>query len=355
MLDGWSHQLEGAFFGLVAAYPIICAIIIASVLLVPLSLRYLRVRPLPGIPYPPGMHWLFGHLFVVEANLARMHDWHLGVMRLLKSKVYQICVPGMGPTVVLNTPENLEYFFKTNFDAFEKADIFRENLEEVLGQGIFVVDGTSWREKRKTASHMFSEKVLRDDMHRVFASHARSVLQVIRERSLATANFIDIQAIFFQFTMDSICEIAFGQDIDTLHSDSTFGKAFDSAQAITTLRFLRPPLIWKLERFLNIGGERQLKKDVQLLRKFCEKIITDRQKIKQDDLRKFPDLLSRFISDARERNSELSSSYLRDVVLNFMIAGRDTTACLLTWAYVNFVFSCGLLEQVARGLGGQNL
>ena len=49
-----------------------------------------------------------------------------------------------------------------------------------------------------------------------------------------------------------------------------------------------------------------------------------------------PDLLSMFIS-ANDANGEPllpSDQYLRDVMLNFLIAGRDTTAVALTWLFL---------------------
>jgi len=302
-----------------------------SVLLLAFLLYSLRARVLPGIPHIPTT-WFCGHLFDIRTNVDRLHDWHLSMFRQLKASVFQVCVPGTSPVVFLHSPENIEYFMKTNFENFVKAGVFRTNMGDVLGDGIFVADGESWREKRKVASHMFSERVMRDDMHRIFAAHARKVIKIIRERSVAKDAHIDLQTIFFQFTMDSICEIAFGEDLDTLNSDNAFGTAFDNAQAISYRRFSTPPFIWKLEKALRIGLEAQLAKHIQTMQTFCKKVIDDRQKVHEDDLRMYPDLLSRFISEARQRQEELTESYLRYVILNFMLAGRYTPACLLTWA-----------------------
>jgi len=47
-------------------------------------------------------------------------------------------------------------------------------------------------------------------------------------------------------------------------------------------------------------------------------------------------LMSRFVSQAKKHNETMDRAKLRDVILNFMIAGRDTTGCLLTWALVEF-------------------
>merc|ERR1719387_2850524 len=38
-----------------------------------------------------------------------------------------------------------------------------------------------------------------------------------------------------------------------------------------------------------------------------------------------------FVEDARKNGGELSEDFLRDLVLNFLIAGRDTTAQALSW------------------------
>lgn len=44
------------------------------------------------------------------------------------------------------------------------------------------------------------------------------------------------------------------------------------------------------------------------------------------------DILSRFIELSKDPDNNMTDKSLRDVVLNFVIAGRDTTATTLTWA-----------------------
>lgn len=44
------------------------------------------------------------------------------------------------------------------------------------------------------------------------------------------------------------------------------------------------------------------------------------------------DILSRFIELGEDPESNLNDKSLRDIVLNFVIAGRDTTATTLSWA-----------------------
>lgn len=52
----------------------------------------------------------------------------------------------------------------------------------------------------------------------------------------------------------------------------------------------------------------------------------------------FQDLLSRFMNANNNKGDPLSNDELRDIVLNFVIAGRDTTAQALSWAF--YMLAC---------------
>jgi len=45
----------------------------------------------------------------------------------------------------------------------------------------------------------------------------------------------------------------------------------------------------------------------------------------------FDDVLSLYMKYAQKALTDYSDQFLRDVVINFIIAGRDTTACAMTW------------------------
>ena len=69
------------------------------------------------------------------------------------------------------------------------------------------------------------------------------------------------------------------------------------------------------------------------------------------------DLLSLFLNDAAKRGEELSDDFLRDVILNFLIAGRDTTACALTYMFKALSEHPGVesevCDEVYRVLGAE--
>lgn len=80
---------------------------------------------------------------------------------------------------------------------------------------------------------------------------------------------------------------------------------------------------------LRIGSERRLTRCLEVVDAFVWQIVAERR----SNLERYEDsgdLLSLFLSDAQQKGEELSDRYLRDVILNFMLAGRDTTASALT-------------------------
>ncbi len=45
-----------------------------------------------------------------------------------------------------------------------KGELFRDKLTELLGEGIFNVDGAKWYSQRKIASHIFKQDELQGYM-----------------------------------------------------------------------------------------------------------------------------------------------------------------------------------------------
>lgn len=68
---------------------------------------------------------------------------------------------------------------------------------------------------------------------------------------------------------------------------------------------------------------------------FAEDVIRQRRKEIADGIDGHKDLLSRFMNTVNENGDKLNDIELRDTVLNFIIAGRDTTAQALSWLFYN--------------------
>ncbi|KAJ3706682.1 hypothetical protein LUZ61_010387 [Rhynchospora tenuis] len=248
-------------------------------------------------------------------------------------------------------PANVEYILKLNFSNYGKGDFNYDILRDLLGDGIFVVDGDKWRQQRKIAIFEFSTKVLRDYSSRVFKDSASELSGIISK--LASCNqMLDIKDLFMKYALDSIFKVGFGIELGVLsglEEGKRFSDAFDEASCHIMCRYF--DIFWKVKRFLNIGSESKLKKNVQLLDDFVHAVISRKTKQLaeqgQDCLEK-EDILSRFLVEKEKPSNGIDDKYLRDIILNFMSAGRDTTAGTLSWFFYMMCRHPHMQDKIAR-------
>lgn len=79
-------------------------------------------------------------------------------------------------------------------------------LNDLLGDGIFVVDGEKWREQRKVSSLEFSARALRDVSSRVFRENAVKLAGVVYE-AVVSDQPMDIQVKIYIFSFNFISRI----------------------------------------------------------------------------------------------------------------------------------------------------
>ncbi|PRQ57681.1 putative abieta-7,13-dien-18-ol hydroxylase [Rosa chinensis] len=153
-------------------------------------------------------------------------------------------------------------------------------------------------------------------------------------------------------TLDSMFKVGFGIELNCLEGSSKDGiefmKAFDESTALTYWRYVDP--FWQLKRFLNIGCEAALKKYVKVIHDFVHQHIRRKREllaVKKDGNDK-EDILSRFLLESEKNPEEMNDKYLRDIILNFMIAGKDTSANTLSWFFYMLCKHPLMQEKVAQ-------
>ncbi|XP_071706679.1 cytochrome P450 704B1 [Rutidosis leptorrhynchoides] len=270
-------------------------------------------------------------------NYDHMHDWL--VNHLSKSRTVVVPMPFTTYTYIAD-PANVEHVLKTNFANYPKGDVYHSYMEVLLGDGIFNSDGENWRKQRKTSSFEFASKNLRDFSTVVFREYSLKLSCILTQAAFKRQQ-LDIQELLMRMTLDSICKVGFGVEIGTLAPnlpDNQFAKAFDAANIIVTLRFIDP--LWKIKKFIRVGSEAVLDQSIKIIDDFTYSVIATRKKEIQQEAQQIPttskvikhDILSRFIELGKDPENNINDKSLRDVVLNFVIAGRDTTATTLSWA-----------------------
>lgn len=290
----------------------------------------------PGRRVPGPKSWpIIGCTIEIARNWDRLHDW---LVEMFSSDVRSVQVTFAFPLAVgvyTVDPANVEHVLKTNFANYPKGDSNCTVMRELFGLGIFSTDGSLWKEQRKVASYEFSSATLRNFSTVVFRDYACKLASRIAQFASTTEPF-DLQDLMMRMTLDSISQIGFGVKLDSLSNSVSFAKCFDEANCISYYRFCDP--LWQLKRLLNVGRERRLKECVKVLDDFSFDVIERRRKELAACKESRSDLLSRFIDLCNREGGEVAKSAftdkaLRDMILNFVIAGRDTTAVTLCWFF----------------------
>jgi fatty acid omega-hydroxylase len=81
-------------------------------------------------------------------------------------------------------------------------------MHDILGNGIFNADGDLWKIQRKTALNIFSVKNYKEFVGKVFLTEM-NLLGIQLARVADESSEIDLQELFFKFTLDSFCKIGF--------------------------------------------------------------------------------------------------------------------------------------------------
>ncbi|PWZ54208.1 Cytochrome P450 94A1 [Zea mays] len=295
-----------------------------------------------GPRYPPGLepYPLIGHLPQFLANRHRVLDWMTEALaRQTTTCTFVLRRPGGVRGAITANPANVEHFLRTSFDHYPKGPRFASLLHDFLGRGIFNADGEAWRAQRKVASHEFNTRSLRAFVARCVHAELHGRLLPLLRRAAASGSPLDLQDVLERFAFDNICRVAFDHDPRQLPddgddtADSSFADAFRDAANLSAGRFrYAVPGFWKIKKALNLGSEKRLRESIAMVHDFADRIIQSRREEMLSAGFEKHDLLSRFMASQDETYSE-SKVPLRDVVISFLLAGRETTSSALTWFF----------------------
>ncbi|XP_010245486.1 PREDICTED: cytochrome P450 86B1 [Nelumbo nucifera] len=317
--------------------PEIQAIELFVALIVFAAIRSLRQEKRHGLPIWPFFGMLPSLLLALRADI---YEWISGVLNR-QNGTFTFRGPWLTSVncVVTADPRNLEHLLKTKFASFPKGGFFRTTVRDLLGDGIFNVDDNPWRRQRKTASIEFHSAEFRNMTSESLVELVHSRLLPVLEDSIRQSVPIDLQDVLLRLTFDNVCMIAFGVDPGCLRPglpEIPFARAFEDATEATVIRFITPITLWKIMRYLDLGIERKLRRSIRQVDQFAEEVIRTRKKelsVDSNEKRVKSDLLSVFMGLKDEDGKPFSDKFLRDICVNFILAGRDTSSVALSWFF----------------------
>ncbi|KAF8860798.1 cytochrome P450 [Acephala macrosclerotiorum] len=230
-------------------------------------------------------------------------------------------------------PDDIESILSTNFIGYSfgvRPHVFKP----LLGSGIFTQEGTAWKHSRELLRKQFVRAQYQNLDQ--FKEHVDNLINCLPDEGV-----VDMQPLFFNLTLDTATALLFGKSVYSLRADLDqekenryFSENFNTAQEGLAKRFRIAP--WHF--FYNPAHFRRACSNVH---QFIERYIQQRNlefKTEEDG----SDGSYGFIDQVARESHGMED--LRDQLLNVLLAGRDTTACCLSWTIYLIVRHDSVME-----------
>lgn len=214
-------------------------------------------------------------------------------------------------------PRNLEVILSTDFQDWSLG-LRRNVMFPFFGDGIFTQEGHDWKRSRELLRPQFAFRQYEN--LDVFRQSMDDFLSVLPDGGV-----VDLQPYFFRLTLDVTTAFLFGDSVNSLKHDmqgeqTDFAASFNVAQDYIAKRM-------RLQDFYWLVGGRKFRAACATVHAFADQIIEknlsrDRAMDRESHQYVFLDSLAENCPNRKE---------LRSQIINILVAGRDTTACLISW------------------------
>lgn len=272
---------------------------------------------IPRLPPGPRLHLV---RFVLSQMLAR--SGAVDVLALLQrfAKEYGDIVywqVAHRKTCLVNHPELIHEVLAEKNAYFTKSADARRAIGAILGQGLLLNEGASYKRQRRLLQPAFH--------HRVIQSYAQIMVDKTRERmaEYAVGQEHDMVAEMTRITLTIVCKALF--DVDVAATADRAGSLVEVLQRCADRDFktLLPLPDW----IPTLNGVRK-RRAIQALDQMIYGIIFERRQAPAGR----GDLLSMLLDARDEAGEKMDDVLVRDELITLFLAGHETTASSLVWA-----------------------
>jgi len=223
------------------------------------------------------------------------------------------------PALFLYHPDKIEYVLATNSKNFVKAMTLRSNFfHRLVGNGLLTSEGEQWKRQRRLTSPAFHR-------HRI-ANYADTM---VNYSNRLTANWQegetrDVHRDMMRLTLEIVVRCLFSADVsnDVDHVGDILKQLVKPFASQATLK-------WILNNRLPTPDHLRFHRLARQIDSLVYRIIAERR-TQPDDA---GDLLAMLLKARDEDGSQMNDQQLRDEVMTLFLAGHETTALTLAWAW----------------------
>ena len=226
------------------------------------------------------------------------------------------------PSYLVNDPDGVRRVLVGNGRNYGKSTIQYRSLALVTGEGLLVADTELWRRQRPLVQPAFHHETL----EHLVAHIDIAVQRMLRDwDALPSGSVVDVDAAMMHAALEVVGHALFGTDLSA--DAARLASATLAALDVVVARARVPitPPAW-----VPTPANRTLQRSVRELDGAVSRMLAERRRHPAE----VPaDMLDLLMAARDESGSGLTVPEIRDQVVTFIVAGHETVASALTWAW----------------------
>jgi len=219
---------------------------------------------------------------------------------------------------LVTDPEAIEEVLLRNARSFHK-DAISQDVRHLVGNGLIISEGEKWRRQRKLIAPNLQPR------------HLESYAEVMVDQTRRTVDtwedgeVIQLDRDMMEITLRVVVQTLF--DLDLEHRVATIGEAIDDAMAYLD------EITHSFWRFAPESVPTPLQRRFERARENLNELIYDLIEARRRRDEPGDDLLYRLIDATDEEGDQMTDRQLRDELITMFVAGHETTALAMTYAW----------------------
>ena len=228
-------------------------------------------------------------------------------------------------TYLVTSPEGAREVLVNQHNETSKRTLQYNNLSLVTGEGLLTADTQAWRPRRRMLQPAFHKEMIALSMHHIEAGLEKldSQWNELTEEGPA---IVDMDHAMMTLALEITCGALFGINVDQEVDEITAATLVALHGVVARAR---NPISVPL--FIPTPANFKMKRAIKRLDKAVEAILSSRALNKLPNDAPIRDMLDVLLDPDLE--IPLTKQQIRDEIATFIVAGHETVASALTWAW----------------------
>jgi cytochrome P450 len=228
-------------------------------------------------------------------------------------------------TYLVSSPEGAKEVLVNQHNETSKQTLQYNNLSLVTGEGLLTADTQAWRPRRRMLQPAFHKEMVALSVHHIETGLAKLDAQ-LTELTVEGPAIVDIDHAMMSLALEITCGALFGIEVDDDVDEITSATLIALHGVVARAR---NPI--SIPLFIPTPANLKMKRAIKRLDKAVDAILRSRELNKLPEQAPIRDMLDVLLDPDLE--TPLTKQQIRDEIATFIVAGHETVASALTWAW----------------------